>query len=318
LNVNLSYALSEETRHARGITYLQVEPGQGNFIRENDEFVPDPDGDFIRIEEILSDRSRVSRGEKSFHISRDFRLALLRFNSVIQEELLQSGRRDAWWAVPFLSDVSQPYLFYSRRYDLDVRLVPVRGGHGINLVLSEDREIRDIAGDRKERRDAKADITFKQAVKSTFFEERLELFESDRDVYFAGGGISEGFDIGTTVRQLISSHEISGGANYRRAESDQKERSELYAITAGSRLQLIQKGEIRTSIELYHQSLTNIVGAPSFQLTGNHPGEHGAIWSVAFRYGLRGNVRINLTLSGRHADDRTARVTGRGEMVVGF
>ena len=98
--------------------------------------------------------------------------------------------------LPFYSDASQRYLFYARRYDLDLRLIPVRGGHGINVVLSEDREIRDIAGDTKKRQDARAEMTWKQAVRQTFFEESARLSVSDRDVYYAGCGLADGVPFG--------------------------------------------------------------------------------------------------------------------------
>lgn len=318
LNVSASYTLSEETRNARGITYLEVETGQGNYILENGEYVPDSDGNYIRVEEILSDRSRVSRGEKSFHLSKDFKTVLIRFNSAIREELLDAGKRQLWWAVPFLSDDSQPYLFYSRRYDADIRMFPIRSAHAVNITLSEDKEIRNIAGGEKRRRDVTTALTLKQVAKATFIEESLELFETDRDSYFIGGEEIDGFKVGLNVRQAVSPHEVSTGGSYRRAESAREERSEIYAIHMGARLRVVKRGELRTSIELYHQTLANATGLPSFQLTGSKPGSRGAVWSANLRYGLKGGLRVNLSLSGRHSDDRTARITGRGEMVVGF
>jgi len=318
LNVSASYTLSEETRNARGITYLEVEPGQGNYLLENGEYVPDPDGNYIRVEEILSDRSRVSRGEKSFHLSKDFKTVLIRFNSAIREELLDAGKRQLWWAVPFLSDDSQPYLFYSRRYDADIRMFPIRSAHAVNITLSEDKEIRNIAGGERRRRGVTTALTLKQVVRTTFIEESLELFDSNRDSYFSGGGEIDGYRIGLNVRQAVSTHEVSTGGSYRRAESAREERSEIYAVHIGTRIRVVKRGELRTSLELYRQVLTSTMQFPSFQLTGSKPGSRGAVWSANLRYGLKGGLRINLSLSGRHSDDRAARITSRGEMVVGF
>jgi len=53
VSVTTTYVISEEQRSARGITYLEVEPGQGGYSLEDGQFVPDPDGDFIQVEEIL-------------------------------------------------------------------------------------------------------------------------------------------------------------------------------------------------------------------------------------------------------------------------
>jgi hypothetical protein len=318
LEVNASYSLSEETRHARGIGYLEVEPGQGEYILENGEYVPDPNGNYIRVEEILSDRSRVSRGEKSFRLAKDFTVALFRFNANIQEELLNEGKRLLWWAVPFFSDETQPYLFYLRRYDADIRLFPIRSAHAVNITASDEREIRTVAGAAKGRHDAKGALTLKQAVRNTFFEETIELFQNVRDLYFSRGGKTDGYKIGVNLRRLIPPHELSAGGAFRRARTSQNERSQIYSIHAGTRLRVVRRGEIRASLELYRQKLSGTVDVPSFLLTGNRPGSKGAVWSVSLRYGVKGGLRINVSLSGRHSDDRPARITGRGEMVAGF
>ncbi|MCK4573632.1 MAG: hypothetical protein KAU36_04635, partial [candidate division Zixibacteria bacterium] len=99
LTVNGFYTVSEESRNERGITWLEVEQGQGSYILDNGQYVPDPDGNYIQVEEILSDRSRVRRSEKGFQLSRDWGPALLRFNSHIEEELLPEGSRPVWWIV---------------------------------------------------------------------------------------------------------------------------------------------------------------------------------------------------------------------------
>ncbi len=318
LEVSSSYTLSKETRNARGISYLEVEHGQGDYIFENGEYVPDQDGNYIRVEEVLSDRSRVSRGEKSFHVAKNFRTVLIRFNSSIQEELLSQGKRKLWWAVPFLSDETQPYLFYSRRYDADIRLFPIKNSYAANLTFNEDQEERYIAGATRNKHDTKEGLVLKQAVDNTFIEESVKFFQGNRDNYFSGAGKINGYEIGFNVRRLVSSQELSAGGSYRRAESAQNERSEIYSAQLGTRVRILNRGELRTSLELYRQLLANSVDVPSFQLTGSKPGSRGAIWLVSLRYGVRDGFRVNFSLSGRHSDDRTARITGRGEMIAGF
>ncbi|MGD8922808.1 MAG: hypothetical protein PVH24_06130, partial [Candidatus Zixiibacteriota bacterium] len=318
LNITASYLVSEENRNARGITYLEVEPGQGNYILEDGQYLPDPDGNYIQVEEILSNSARVRRGEKSFQISKNWSAGLFRFNSRIEEELLEGGERKIWWAVPFLSDADQPYLFFSRRYDGDVRLIPVAGFYVINLSASEDLEKRDIAGATRRRRDIKGRLSLKQKLRETYFEEYAEPFSAERDEYYSASGDVDGLTVGANLRQLISTAELTLGGSYRRATSKADERSDIYAITTGSRFPVISRGELRANLELYRQVFENLSGNPSYQLTGNRPGEKGAIWSVAFNYGIRAGLRINFSLSGRHSDNRTARLFARGEVVAGF
>ncbi|MFQ6007811.1 MAG: hypothetical protein ACE5K8_02565, partial [Candidatus Zixiibacteriota bacterium] len=317
-DMSASYTLSDETRNARGISYLEVEKGQGEYIYENGQYIPDADGNYIRVEEILSDRSRVSRGEKSFHLSKDFSTMLVSFNSSIQEELLKEGSRKFWWVIPFLSDERQPNLFYFRQYNADVRLFPITNAHAVNIMFNDDYERRSVAGEAKTRHDTKGALALRQVVKNIRLEEIVEFFRSDRDSYFSGRGEIDGYKVGFDIRRLLAWHEISIGGSFRRAQSSLKERSEIYSVRIGTRVQVVKKGELRTSLELYRQILSNLLDLPSFMLTDSKSGSRGAIWSASLRYGLKKGFRMNFTVTGRHSDDRTARIIAHGEMVAGF
>ncbi|UCD63682.1 MAG: hypothetical protein JSW34_13205 [Candidatus Zixiibacteriota bacterium] len=318
LGIGASYVVSEETRRSQGITYLEVERGEGDFILENGEFVPDPDGNYVRVEEILSEQAGVRRGEKSFRFSKTWPAAQLRFNSNIREELLPDGRRELWWVVPFLSDRTQPNLFYLRRYDADLRLLPIRQGHAVNFRYSEDREIRRVGAVPRPRSDFRGALVLKQVHGSAFFDESVELFRSDRDQYYSGGGLVEGYRLSVGYRRLIGSHEAVARSGFRRADADTGVRSKTVSLTLLSNLQIIKKAQLRSELEVYRQTLDGPAADLSFVLTDNRPGEKGALWSVSLRYGVKNGMRVNFSISGRHSNDRTARVTGRGEFVAGF
>ncbi len=70
LQITSSYTLSSELRNAQGIAYLLVDQGRGNYSLINGQYVPDVNGNYIQIEELLSDRQLVRRGEKSFTLSK--------------------------------------------------------------------------------------------------------------------------------------------------------------------------------------------------------------------------------------------------------
>ncbi len=318
LSISSSYTLSEETRNARGISYLEVAPGQGKYIFENGRYLPDPDGNFIQTEEILSEKSKVRRGEKSFHLSKSWSFAQIQLNSVVEEELLENGQRSFWWFLPFYSDDAQPYLVYNRRYSSDIRLIQIKGGHAINISLKQRIEIRNIAGIGRIRRDFDGTLSLKQALKDLFFVEEIKLFRSNRDNYFIGSGDIDGFKTALTLRKLASSNEYALGLSFRKAQSSINEKSKIFSIEAKTKIRMMKKGEIRTSLELYSQSLDNVNLAPSYQLTGNKFGSRGILWSAGFNYGIKKDMRINLRLSGRHSDETTARITGRTEVVAQF
>ncbi|MFZ5981614.1 MAG: hypothetical protein ACOYVF_13380 [Candidatus Zixiibacteriota bacterium] len=318
LRLASSYTISEELRNERGLTYLEVGEGLGNYILEDGEYISDPDGNYIQVEEILSDNARVRRGQKTFDVSKDWRVVMVRFNSEIEEELLDSGRRAVWWALPFYSDENEPYLYFDRRYDVDLRAVPLGGFHAINIHLYEKTEIRFISGASRKLRDTQIELAFKQKLHESYFVEALELFKTARDSYYSGAGNIKGYKINLTYRLQTAFGELSAGGSYRRADSDEDERSRIISLLTGSRLKIATRGEIRTEHELYRQEFDNLTGSPSYKLTGNKPGEKGAEWKLSFNYGVSGGLRINLSVSGRHADNRTARITGRGEVVAGF
>ena len=318
MQVGAAYSISTESRNARGITYLKVDPGLGDYILEDGEYIPDADGDYLQLEELLSDREKVRRAEKSFNFSRDWQTVLVKFNSAIEEELLDEGERSWLWVIPFLSDRDQPYLYYLRRYDADIRLVAMRGFHVINITGQENLQQRLISGASRRSVNRQVSMSLKEAAGNTFFEQRGELFRQDRDEYYSGGGDIEGYRAVLTVRQQWKSAEIGLGGAYRRAEDENSAISDIYSVTGSAILRVISRGELRSALELYRQDLSGVVGTPSYTLTDNKSGEEGAIWSLNLNYGIKGGLRLNFNLSGRHADNRTARITGRGEVVAAF
>lgn len=318
LNVGATYLMSDETRNVRGLSFLEVEPGRGDYVYEDGRYIPDPNGNYIRVEEILSDRSPVSRGEKSFYLSKDWGPALVRFTSRTEEELLDIGSRTALWVMPFYSDPNQPYQFHRTRYTGELRFIPIRNAHAVNLEGSRNSELRTIGGSNRERKDWRGILTLRQTAKQTHLEESFALFEADRDDYYTGGGVIDGWQVEFGVRQLIAAHELSAGSGYRTASSVTGEESQQYLLRGGVRLAVISRGELRSNLELYRQELTGVTGLPSYTLTENRYGSRGANWSLEFRYGLRRDFRVSFAIDGRHSNDRTARVTARGEMVAGF
>jgi len=316
LDMNGSYLLSDENQNARGITYLAVESGQGDYIFEDGQHIPEAGGDFIRVDELLSERQAIKRGEKSFYFSKDWRAILIRFDSNIKEELLNDGERDALWAIPFWTDLDQPYLFFNRRYQGEIKLVPLRLGYGAEISLRDDREIRDISSTRYQRRDSEGALTLRQIYGSILFEQHGRIFESKRDNYYSGAGDVTGFAAGARVRHVSQRGETAIGAIYRKADDANIASAKSITAELQARLRNRGVGELRSKLELYRQQLEGDAQSISYILTDNRPGKWGALWSISVNYSVRKGTRINLSINGRHADNRTARVTARGEMVI--
>lgn len=319
LSFNMAYVYSNETRRVRGISYLKVESGGGNYIFEDGEYRPDPDGDYIKVEEILSEQAKVSRGEKVFNLTKGWDIAVFRFDSRIHEELLDGEKRSALWVIPFFTDNDNAYLFYNHHYNINFKLFPIRSFYAVTLGFTEDQEIRNIAGSQREKRNRSGIVTLKQALSKTLLEESLELFNKTQDEYYNRAGDIDGFSAKVSARQPVNLHELKLELKYRQAESKIDDRSKTYSIISTSRWNLFKQGQIRSSLEFYSQTLSNInSSAASYILTDNKTGSKGVIWFLNLRYGVSKSIKINFNISGRHSDNRTARVTARGEMVAGF
>lgn len=318
LHTTAGYMLSEERRNARGFSYLQVDQGRGNYRLDNGRYIPDPFGNYIRLEELLSDQQRVRRGERSFQLSKESKNAVVRLNSTITEELLPAGGRPIWWLVPFASDQSQPYLFYDRKYSVDIRLVKAKSVHLFNIAAGDSREQRLIADQSRVRTDLRRKLYLRQPVRQWSLEEGVEWFKAERDILYGEAGRSLGWRVSGGIRRTLVSGEISAELGWRTAEGNADEKSKLLTIHSATRISIPKRGEFRLEAEAYRQSLAGVTGIVSTVLTDNHEGGRGINWTVAFNAGVSSSVKASISLNGRYADSRPGQLFARSEMVAEF
>jgi hypothetical protein len=318
LSIRSSYLMSDETKNSRGITYLEVSEGEGNFIFEDSIYIPEENGNYIRLEEILSEKAKIKKGERSFSISKNWSEVVFRFDSRLNEELTDSSTREWWWVVPFLSSKTDQLFFLNKRYNADIRLFPISGGHKINLSYYEFAEFRSIANQLRKRTDRSFRTTLKQSHKKSFFEESMEFFKNDRDIYFNGGGDINGVKGSVKYKLRYDNIELSTKSSYQNAKDGRSAKSKIISLELGAKWRFIQQGELRSSLEFYKQTSSDIFNIRDFLLTNNRPGKKGIIWSVGTRQNLKKKMRFNLSISGRHSDIRNARITGRGELIAEF
>ncbi len=318
LDLSGTYLISNESRQARGLTYLEVDPGQGDYILVDGQYIPDPHGNYMQVEEVLSDQARVRRGEKSFRLRKEWAWGRVDLDADIEEELLDQGNRVWWWAVPVYSDPEQPYLFYRRRYRAEARLWPVEGWHVINYRIEQNRHQRQVAVGSPESVNQVQRLTLRQGIGLWRLSQEARLFEYSRDAYYSGSGKVDGYRLRAGVQHLSVWGENGAGLVYRRAESALSQVSELLAVELRHRLPLPGQGEVRASAELYRQWLDDRSASVTYTLTDNHDGSRGVNWSLSWRWRVKSDWRISVSFNGRHTDDRSARIYGRSEVVAGF
>jgi len=317
LTVGWSYSLSDENRAARGIRYLEVAPGEGRYILENGQYIPDPEGNFIEIEESFSQQTDVKKGEKTFNLVYRLHQAYLRFNSNINEELLSGEKRSALWILPFYSDDDKGYLFRNLLYTGDLKFLNSGRYYLVSLSALYNLENRRLGESDYRRLESKYRVEFSESVSSWRFLQGITYFNYDRDSYYSSPGRIDGYRIGARVILVPDFGQINATAAFRTASDDDGSKSDQVILGLNPVVRLFGGGETEFLIEGYIQDL-NATGTVSYRLTDNLSGKRGIKWNFRSDYRISREVRFSLSIRGRHAENMTADLVGRGELVATF
>ncbi|PKK84811.1 MAG: hypothetical protein CVT49_01255 [candidate division Zixibacteria bacterium HGW-Zixibacteria-1] len=317
LVVGASYALSDENRFERGVRYIEVESGQGQFILVDGQYIPDADGNYIEIEEIHSSQAQVSKGEKSFQFFYNPTDVYLKLTTNSTEDLLESGNRTLLWMLPFYSDGDQPYLLRRLSYQGETKLLHYADYYFFNLTSSYNFESRRIGGSDFNKSESAIKGALNEASGEWRFIEEGNYFRYKHDSYYSSPDNIDGYKVQMNVIRIFSGGQLNGSAAYRFAEDENGARSKQYIVTVNPRLRLVAGGETSIKLEGYRQDI-KAAGFVSYRLIDNRYGGRGFIWSIRSDYRVKKDLRINISFSGRHSDDRKPRITGRGEIIASF
>jgi len=317
LTITGRYTISDENRFQRGIRYVEVDPGQGQYIYEDGQYIPDPEGNFIEIEEILSEQAAVQSGEKTFDITWRPKQAYFRGTANVSEELLAPEKRNLFWLIPGYSDRGMSYLQRRRYYAGDLKLWRRGSYFFFNLSGSYNSEIRNVADAENERLEWQGKATFHESFGDWHYLQNGEIFNYRRDQYFNSPGNIDGYTFSLESYYDTFWGQLNGKVGYRYAEDKTGARSKQVVAGVNPVLRYIRNGESSLKIEGYYQEL-KAEEFISYKLTDNKSGKTGVEWKLRSDYKVSGAVRLSLYLTGRHSDDRKPRFTGRGEMVANF
>jgi hypothetical protein len=316
-SLNGSYSLSDENRFEQGLRYLEVDPGQGKFVYRDGQYIPDPAGNFIEIEEIHSDQAAVKAGEKTFNLTYAPRKIYLRLSSDIQEELMAGGTRNALWILPFYSSNSLSYLSRHLNYAGELKFIRLSGYYLVNLAGSYNYEERRLGESNYRRWEKVLKAGLQESSGSWRYLQDGSYFEYKRDSYFSSPGNINGFKLSMTAIRNLTQGQLNGDISFRSARDENNSRSKLYALGINPRIRMVTGGETSLELEGYLQKL-DARGFISYRLTDDYSGSRGINWALRSDHKLAKDLRFTLTLSGRHANDRKALITGRGEVIASF
>lgn len=317
ITINGSYMLSDENRNERGVRYIEVEAGQGRYIFENGQYIPDANGNYIEIEEIQSGTASVKKGEKSFGLNYYPKGMYLRLMSNISEDLPAAENRKAQWILPFYSDEDINYFYRKLYYSGDLKFIEIKGAYFVNLAASYNFEERQLSGRCPKRYKKQFRTRFNEAFRKSRFSQEVTFFEYLRDSYYSSAGDINGFKVLLSYSLTIGRSQIFSSAAYRYAEDVDLSHSKLIALVIYPQLRFAGEGEMSLKLEPYlQQSKTS--GTVSYRLTDDHYGKRGMRWVLRTDYKLRKDLKVSLSFDGRFSDDRKPRITGRGELVASF
>jgi hypothetical protein len=307
--------VAEEQRQERGLTWLDVGDGLGGYRFENGEYIADPFGRFIQIEEVLSGQAQVRRIERSSRLSREWTQVAFSANSRITEEQITDNTWSVRWLAPFLLDPSQPRQFLDWTYDAALRAFPLKSIYRIGIKGVDSRQSRRIGGTPRDRHDRRLSMTLKLPFGGYLAEQEGELFAIDKDSWYSGGG-ADGYIMSSTLRRYLDGSELAFTFRYRHAEGDLGARSSLVSVVPSVHLRRKSAGNVRLEIEFYIQRLSG--ESAQYSLTDGHFGRSGVHWNFTANAGVTKTLKFNARISGRHADNARARVQARSELVATF
>ncbi len=322
LRWSLDYRLQRELATARGYAFLEVPSGEGVYRREDSVYVPDPNGNFIRIEEIVSDSAIVSRGEKNARV--DYKTKHLHFyaSSEVLERRLDQSSRSLLWLLPWYSSEEDSFQSVLLNREIRTDWFEQLRGYPLTLAWSEERESRSVVVSRDERHDWRYSATGRFWIHTISGEIEGERYGNRRNSVYGLAGDIDGRRGRLTIRQNGRMLTPQLSFELRRANESAGDTLTQWRITPGLKFLLSMSSGLRAdgnfSLEWYRNSSGSGAEMPSLLLTGNRRGSHGAVLLLQGVVRAESGLSARLSLTSSFADQFRPLVSGRGELVASF
>jgi len=221
------------------------------------------------------------------------------------------------WVVPFYFDDSKDSFKRKVYYSSEMKFLNLKRFYFVNISGSYNYESRQISGSDFERYEILTRLKLNNAIEKWRFVEQGEYFRYFRDAFYFTPDDIEGFKLNVGITKTVNFGQFNGGITFRQADDNSGAEVRQYLLTLGSSLRLIKGGETMLKVDLYSQNL-KADNKVSYRLTDNLYGDRGAVWSVRSNNKISKDLRLSISFTGRHSNERSARVTGRGELVASF
>lgn len=322
LRWSLDYRLQRELATARGYAFLEVPSGEGEYRRDDSVYVPDPNGNFIRIEEIVSDSAVVSRGEKNARVDYKTKQLHLYASSEVLERRLDQSSRSFLWLLPWYSSERDTFQSVILNREIRIDWFERLQGYPLTIAWSEERESRSVVVSRDERHDWRYSATGRFWVSSFSGEVEGERYGNRRNSVYGLAGDINGRRGRLAIRQNGRMLTPQLSIELRRANESLGDTLTQWRVTPSLKFLFSKSTGLRAdgnlSLEWYRNSSNSRAENSSLLLTGNRRGSQGAVLSLQGVVRAESGLSARLSLTSSFADQFRPIVSGRGELVASF
>ncbi len=332
ISIRAEYRQNDESARNLSFRYLEVGNGEGDYRFEDDQFLPDPDGDYIRVTEETGEFTDVLVAEKTHSVTlypgrwpvvsklkQAFSLVAFRVRTSVREEISGNDTRTMTWLAPWVSPSESDFLSRRVQESYQALVWPVANFYVLNYAFINQFNEQAPPGDLY-RLNKSHTITFKA---EPFEDLRMEVEWREKWTSESGLGfvplelierkyrtaaiITEGVLRWTPQAAYLS---LTARSSIGRAEG----------VIIGNELVFRRKGtgEIRFTTEFSRITRKQPFDQPEYLITdGRRFGQSGLL-DLRVNYDIGQKMRLSLNIKNRFFENAPSEFIGRGELVARF
>lgn len=332
MTVQADYRQNQQSARSFGYRFIRVGSGEGDYRFEDGGYLPDPDGDYVRIREERGDPASVSIGEKSHNVViypgripalKEYQGVLsqvaCRLRTEVYEEQSGRDRRRVSWLLPWASRSGVEYNIRRRREGYTLLLFPAYNFYVINLTY----------GNAFEEQESGAMLF--RAAKEYKTELKNQLSPVVRSSVEWNHRRTKESGIGVSAMRLIAnayaasltvtpaSFQVTPRVEYVRFTESLFGGKGSGIIASGETIwRRPNRGEVRGTVEFRSLTQESRFRQPEYLITeGRRFGKSGLI-NLVINYDVGGSWRLTVNLTDQIHESRPAEFVGRGELVARF
>jgi hypothetical protein len=339
--LNLKFYHSQNQIHSaqRMDTYLEVEEGRGDYIFEDGEYVPHPEGNFIRLSEwvgdtrpsldlnksvrlIFSPHKVSSRGKGKSFWSEVGKIFSTDSFINLQGRFLDKKTLGFYFLYPLIQLSDESILSQKITIRHDLYLLPA--SRPLNFRFRwEKTEDKDnlLSGEERQERGLKQELLLKSYISSKhFFESRIgkekikNVWGNEPKNLIKDKSLTFGF-----TRRQAQPLELKLSTEYKNKEEQiQNISAEFFSISPELLWSLLSQGRLKAQFQWTHlHSLPPEQSLPYVLSEGKRRGENYN-WRFFFDYRLNQYLTSSMIYSGESVPDKKAKHTARMELKAFF